>query len=264
MAPKKNIRNRLGWTPEERRNPSDRSQSNKKEIISLVIPVLVYRRRLTATLNTLGQFSKISQELASFVITKGATFQEAVYKYNEITKTMSTVFVPIATNKGSIVSIKCLVDRGLTRCSMVLGMPAIRKLGYQVRVGNVAARTHIRTTNRNIGAHLRQIDREQLSSRSRSKPERRRVFRSESERRRGFRSESDGGRRVIRSESDRQWRVFRRKSERESTRRTQREPSRYNERHSSHRTGGTRYEEIHEDVVEGLSREQMDEIQSWG
>lgn len=233
----KNVRNRLGWTADERHYQADRAQGHKKEIFSLVIPVLVYRRRLSATINTLGQFSKVSQELASYSITKGATFQEVAYRYNEISRTMNIVVVPIATNRGSIVSVKCLVDRCLKGSSMVLGMPAIRKLGYHMRVGNITAKTQIRTIKRNLGEHLQQMDRERLSSRN--EPRRRRRNSREDRRERRV------GERLRRNSTD-----HRRQRQGRSS--------------SNSETAGRRYHESPDEIVVGLSREEMDEIQSWG
>lgn len=233
MPGNNNVRNRLGWDSRERlrkrNNKAFGFQPNKKEIISLTIPVLIYRKRVSATINTLGQFSKISQELAGYVITKGAEFQETVYQYNDIRKRIKTIFVPLSTTRGAVTKAKFLVDRELKGLDMVLCMPVIRKLGHRVVVGNVTARTNIKMVRQRRGEELAQIERERVATHS----------------------------------EDRRSRNFR--DNRRSTTTGHQENTR-NEREgrSLHRrSSGRRQAEISEDVIEGLSREEMEEIRSW-
>lgn len=209
-----NVRNRVGWSP---RNDSSRNSGNRpvgrreprrKEILSIKIPVLVYRRRTFAKLNTYGQFSKISQELASYAITKGAIFQEVIYSYQEIRRRVNTIEVPVATAHGSVTRIKCIVDRGLLGTPLVLGLPAIRKMGYRIIVGNVSARLSVRTTRGAAQREVIQMGREISQPRARRE-------------------------------------------------------SRPRQRATSALSSRSRGNNDSEDVIEGLSRQEMDEIAGW-
>lgn len=174
--------------------------------MSLNIPVLIYRRRVTAAIHTFGQFSKISQELGSYSITKGAEFQEIIYYYNEVRKRVDTVLIPISTRDGAATKEKYIVDRNLKGSSAVLGLTAIRKLGFRLIVGNISARINIRTIRMTREDEVDQVERERA------------------------------GTRIGRG--------------RRSPRRTQPTSRRY-------------YNSPGENLIEGLSRSEMDVIESW-
>lgn len=229
MASNRNVRNRLGWSSEERisrANNSNRDQSNR-EIVSLVIPVLVYGKKINTKINTLGQFSKISQELASYAIIKGAVFRQEVWVYNEIRKRVDTIFVPISTNRGSVTKVKFLVDKDLKGSTMILGLPGMRKVGHRVVVGNIPARVHVRPVRQNNEELVQFRD----GPSTRYEPPRR--------------PRNSGNHR------------------RESSRRSQRYARDHRERTTSQREQRRRRRQSEEDgdVVEGLSREEMEEIE---
>lgn len=107
--------------------------------MSLRLPVTVFRKTIKANLNTGGQLSKISRELANFAITKGARTQEKRFQFNEMVRRVDVVYVPVGTSRSSIKTIEMLVDKHLQSTDMILALPALRQLRYRMIVGDVTA-----------------------------------------------------------------------------------------------------------------------------
>lgn len=217
MGGNRNIRNRLGWVSRDeserlyagnRRadNRAQERQTRSDERITVTIPVLAYRRRILATLNTLGQLSTVSQDFASYALTKGATFREVVYKFNDIRRRVNTVSLPIATNRGANMRFTFWIDRNLTGSAMILGLPAMRKLGLRLTVGKETARITRRV--------VRRTSRQRMPEEERRGPNRHR--------------------------------------------RRPRTPAR------GHENRRRQHDSEDEDVIVGLSREEIQEIESWG
>lgn len=138
MSTRKDVRSRIGWANGRSRARASHDYPNNSDVtMQATIPIIVFRKKLTGILSTNGKFSKVSRVLANEAITNGAVACEKSYKYNHISKVVNLIKIPVATSRSSVKYIDCVVDKDVAPSTIVLGLPALHSLNYQMKVGNV-------------------------------------------------------------------------------------------------------------------------------
>lgn len=154
---RQSIKNRLGqrnvnydgsqWTNTKYRNSVHSRSASNNTFIEIIchINVIIAEKFVRAKIDSGSQMSRIGSEVARAVIqTTGQRARTRVIDNGYGRGIHKILLVRLGTRLGRMRDIECIIDGKIPPRSAVLGMIAIKSLGYQINIGGRQAYQSIR------------------------------------------------------------------------------------------------------------------------
>lgn len=142
--------------------PTYNRNTGNINIMLATIPVFLCHRKIRAALSSGSSLTKIGEQVADIAISNGCVQKTKTFYNNGAQKTVKVVTAPIGTRMPRMRFVECVIDPTAPPMGIMLGLPAMKALGYKIVVDRTVAEHH--------GAGESQAQRDQ-SSRSQDQEE---------------------------------------------------------------------------------------------
>lgn len=115
---------------------------NSFQLMFATIPLFVCGRQITATLNSGTTITKVGQEVANMAITSGCYQRLKTFAFKDRAKTTNVLTIPMGTRMARLKAIECIVDKSVPPLGLILGLGAMKGLGYKIIVDRTIAEHH--------------------------------------------------------------------------------------------------------------------------
>lgn len=104
------------------------------------IPIIVCFKKVPGRLDCLSGQTRIGSDLGNLAIANGASYRDQMITINGKKRQLKVLVLPMGVRLGRMKRITCVVDPDLPRRSVMVGLPAIKSLGFQFTIDSVPAR----------------------------------------------------------------------------------------------------------------------------
>lgn len=136
-----NSANQNASRPNRKPVPSD-TEDEESQMMFVTIPLLACGKRIMAALSCGSNFTRIGKELASTAIANGFPKKRKQVWFNNVKTTVQVITIMMGVRTGRMKPVDCVLDRTVPAMGAILGLRAMKALGYQITVDRIVAEHH--------------------------------------------------------------------------------------------------------------------------